>query len=282
MPEDTPEETRDEPQPESPELRPPSMYKGWLLPNPPSLDGNDGDLDPPGFQYPVWKRDLDNLMVAPKPIKAATTDIEWKTSPKKRKKKKRNDGDEASCQSTIVTEDGTMYIRSRSSASRSSSRSSAKEKSRSSSRSSAKENAPPTFRPSFSHSRYSKQQKFGALASYYKEKMKAASPAQEDSVDELVAIKMELCNLKEWAKKKRDKSKSRRVQFAHPLVSSLNYREKTAPEDIDTLFFREDELLDWEEDRETTPTERFEVTIADDEERVNISSECRSCSSTDI
>ena len=62
-------------------------------------------------------------------------------------------------------------------------------------------------------------------------------------------------------KKKKKKKKSKRVQFSKPLISSVSYRPKTQPEDIDELFFRDDDLLDWEEDRETTSTERFEVTM---------------------
>jgi hypothetical protein len=253
----------------------PLQYKGWALPSPPSVDSNDR-CPPPvgsGLQYPEfgsWKRDLDMLFKAPKPPKNTTTYIEWKTSSKKRKKKKKAEGDETSCQSTIIaSEDGAMYVR----RARSSS-------SRSSSSAACKENTPSSFRPAFSHSRYSKQQQLRALTSYYKEKMKTES-RQDDSLDQLVAIKMELSDLKEWAKKKRDKSKTKRVHFAHPLILSLNYRPKTLPEEIDALYFREDELLDWEEDRETTPFERFEVSITEDEGQVAISSDCRSCSSHD-
>ena len=135
--------------------------------------------------------------------------------------------------------------------------------------------------PTSSQSKHPKQQRFGALASYYKEKMKAAAPDQNDSRDELIAIKMELSDLKEWAKKKKHRPRKRRVQFSRPLVSSLHYRPKTAPEDIELLYFQEDELQDWEDDRETTPSERFEVTITDDVERVNISADCRSHASYD-
>ena len=76
-------------------------------------------------------------------------------------------------------------------------------------------------------------------------------------------------------------AKQKHVQFAQPLVSSINYRLKTAAEDIDSLFFQEDELLDWEEDRETTSSERFEMTLSTDEHRVSIASEIPSISSED-
>lgn len=263
-----PIETREGPQGGSiPEPQPPMMYKGWLLPSPPSLIENDGD-DPPGYSNLA-----SDFLRAPKPSKLGTQYVEWKTGPKNRKKKKKKritETDDASCKSTtstVVTEYGTMYVR----RSRSSS-----------SHSVAKENGPPKFRPCFSQSRYSKHQKFGALASYYMKKLKEADPGnKDDSHDELVAIKMNLSNLKEWAKKKRDPPTKKQVQFAFPLVSKVNYREKTLPEDIDLLYFHEDELSEWEEDRETTSSERFEVTIVDDEERVDISVDCRSYVSND-
>jgi hypothetical protein len=100
-------------------------------------------------------------------------------------------------------------------------------------------------------------------------------------MDDLVAVKMELSDLKEWANRKRDKTKKKRVQFAYPLISSTKYRPRTKPEEIDDLFFSEDDLLDWEEDREKTPPDRFEVIINEDEEHVIASSDCRSISSHD-
>mmetsp|Transcript_70682 Transcript_70682/g.106939 ORF Transcript_70682/g.106939 Transcript_70682/m.106939 type:complete len:111 (+) Transcript_70682:2-334(+) len=98
---------------------------------------------------------------------------------------------------------------------------------------------------------------------------------QDDNLDDLVAVKMELSELKEWAKKKKDKLKLKRVRFAQPLITEINYRPRTAPEEIDELFFRDDDLLDWEEDRETTSSERFEVTILGDAIDV-IASDCTS------
>jgi hypothetical protein len=89
---------------------------------------------------------------------------------------------------------------------------------------------------------------------------------ESESVVALAEIKQELADLKKWAKEKKAKGKKKRVQFAHPLISSLKYRPKTRPEDIGDLFFGEDELLNWEEDRETTSPEQVECMIPEDEE----------------
>jgi hypothetical protein len=243
-------------------------FKGWILPNPPSLDvkgdsdpkEREDDSDPPVLFS--WSQDQESSSPSEncktKPIQY----LEWKKNPKKRRKKKNKiDQDDLSCQSTIVTtEDGTVYIRrpgSKSSRSR---------------RSASKENESPTYNPKFSKSRYKNQQKFNSLTEYYKEKMKTES-RQDDNIDDLVAVKMELSELKEWAKKKKDQSKTKRVQFTHPLITQTNYRPRTAPEEIDELFFRDDDLQDWEDDRETTSSERFEVTILGDEVDV-IASDC--------
>ena len=84
-------------------------------------------------------------------------------------------------------------------------------------------------------------------------------------MSDLAAIKQDLAELKRWATSKNTKSKGKKVQFAHPLISQLKYRPKTRPEEIDALFFREDELLDWEEDRATTSPEFVELVITEDD-----------------
>eukprot|EP00934_Nitzschia_sp_Nitz4_P003755 Nitzschia sp. Nitz4//scaffold6_size259037//75388//75678//NITZ4_001059-RA/size259037-processed-gene-0.190-mRNA-1//1//CDS//3329556848//3745//frame0 len=70
------------------------------------------------------------------------------------------------------------------------------------------------------------------------------------------------------------------VKFAFPLVETLNYRPKTLPEEVDQLFFQEEELWDWEEDRENTLQERFELIFRDDDSD-EVSVDCQSCSSTE-
>lgn len=130
---------------------------------------------------------------------------------------------------------------------------------------SRKENSPPQYPPNVSDHRYSNLQKFKVLSSYYREKMKAVGQIEDsESVDDVVAIKKELKDLRQWAKRKKGKGKKKRVHFAHPLISSLKYRPKTRPEEIGDLYFGEDELLNWEEDRETTSPEQVECMITED------------------
>mmetsp|Transcript_43198 Transcript_43198/g.49800 ORF Transcript_43198/g.49800 Transcript_43198/m.49800 type:complete len:441 (-) Transcript_43198:173-1495(-) len=56
------------------------------------------------------------------------------------------------------------------------------------------------------------------------------------------------------------------VQFTHPLITDTIYRPKTPREEVNILFFQEEELLDWENDEETTVRDRFEVVIAEIDE----------------
>jgi len=63
---------------------------------------------------------------------------------------------------------------------------------------------------------------------------------------------------------KATKSKTEnRVRFTSPEVTDTIYRPKTPREDINTLFFQEEELLDWEHDEETTLRDRFEVIVTE-------------------
>lgn len=101
---------------------------------------------------------------------------------------------------------------------------------------------------------------------------------ESESDHDLGAIKKELKDLRKWAKEQKTKEKKKRVQFAHPLISSLKYRPKTRPEDIGDLFFGEDELLDWEEDRETTSPEQVECMIEDEDGPLQLLFEYRSMS----
>lgn len=253
------------------------IYNGWQLPNPPSLVVNK--RDPPGIHYSAGTSNSVDMLRDSKLMRNETANVERKPSSKKQKKKNKINGDKESHQSTTfaVTEDGTWCLRrSNSNSSRTSSRSSSRSPLQSSwslpSNLPVEDNSTSSFQPRFSKSRYIEQQDFGALASYY-------SP-RDDSQHETVATKTKL-SLKGLAERKVGEAKQKHVQFAQPLVSSINYRLKTAAEDIDSLFFQEDELLDWEEDRETTSSERFEMTLSTAEHRVSIASEIPSISSED-
>lgn len=66
--------------------------------------------------------------------------------------------------------------------------------------------------------------------------------------------------------------KQRSVTFSNPLVSSMQYRPKTRPEDVHLLFFDEAELELLEEDRESTPRDQFEMIAQElSENRLRIS-----------
>jgi len=56
------------------------------------------------------------------------------------------------------------------------------------------------------------------------------------------------------------------VQFTHPLITDTIYRPKTPREEVNILFFQEEELLDWENDEETTVRDRFEIVVAEIDE----------------
>jgi hypothetical protein len=77
---------------------------------------------------------------------------------------------------------------------------------------------------------------------------------------------------------KLDSKKKKAVSFSHPLVTSLVYRPMTRPEEIDALFFHEDDLLDWEDDRISTSPENFEVSLMGSEGYVSIFTEFASFS----
>ena len=159
---------------------------------------------------------------------------------------------------------------------------------------SRKENTAPSqqqFKPSFSRSRYSNLQKFRTLSAYYRQKEQLnrhrGSKGDDDPSDghgsgrngcEGSAVdgredrggpasaERELENTKGWATAKRNgRRKGKRVQFAHPLITQLKYRPKTRPDEIDRLYFREEEIQEWEEDRETTSPEFVELVITGDD-----------------
>jgi hypothetical protein len=234
----------------------PVYHRNKLLPQPPSFESDDDDDVGEGCRSPQflpWKRDLDGVFSSnkAKPARTQTQYIEWKKAPKQRKQKKELlDSTEAISNSSVSADNVDELLGS----------------SPTSSSLSKKENSPPQYEPKFSERRYSKLQKFQV----YREKLKAVDQAtiapEIESVDDLGVIKKELADLRKWAKGKKSKGKKKRVQFAHPLISSLKYRPTTRPEEIGDLFFCEDELLDWEEDRETTSPEQVECMIPEDEE----------------
>lgn len=57
--------------------------------------------------------------------------------------------------------------------------------------------------------------------------------------------------------------KKKRVRFCKGLVTDTFYRPWTREEDIDDLFFQEEELMIWEKDEKTTLRDRFEVVLTD-------------------
>lgn len=64
----------------------------------------------------------------------------------------------------------------------------------------------------------------------------------------------------DWVKPKK---KKKRVRFCKGFVTDIFYRPWTREEDIDDLFFQEEELLTWEKDEKTTLRDRFEVVVTD-------------------
>jgi hypothetical protein len=211
-----------------------------------------GPCQAPRFLY--WKQ-YDVEVLFAKPIKnTPTAYAEWKTAPKKRKKK--------SSQPLKLLQSNDFTVSS----------SSEKENSTVSPISnSRKENNPPSFKPTFSHSRYSNLQRFRQLSCSYREisHNDDSERADFDRLQELMGIK-ELTDLRQSAKTKKKRSSAKKVQFAHPLISSLKYRPKTRPEEIEDLYFREDELQDWEDDRETTSSEHVELLVTEDEDNLHV------------
>ena len=64
----------------------------------------------------------------------------------------------------------------------------------------------------------------------------------------------------------KDKGKTtekKRVRFREGFVTDTFYRPWTPEEDIDDLYFQEEELLIWEEDEATTLQDRFEVVVTE-------------------
>ena len=56
--------------------------------------------------------------------------------------------------------------------------------------------------------------------------------------------------------------KATRVHFTEPLVTRVTYRPYTDPEDIEKLYFVEEELNELEWDRQTVADDQFEVIMA--------------------
>ena len=46
-------------------------------------------------------------------------------------------------------------------------------------------------------------------------------------------------------------------------MTDIQYRPKTPKDQIDRLYYQEDELYDWEHDEYTTPADRFEVVLSE-------------------
>ena len=53
------------------------------------------------------------------------------------------------------------------------------------------------------------------------------------------------------------------VQFTSPEITDTIYRPKTSREDVNSLYFQEAELWDWEHDEQTTLRDRFEVVVTE-------------------
>lgn len=56
---------------------------------------------------------------------------------------------------------------------------------------------------------------------------------------------------------------TKKVRFAEPLVTQLQFRPRTLRDEISQLFFQEDELEEFELDRETTLQDRFECVVVE-------------------
>lgn len=57
--------------------------------------------------------------------------------------------------------------------------------------------------------------------------------------------------------------RQRKVKFANPIVTLVNYRPYTEECDIPKLYFQEEELDELEWDREICPRDQFECFIDD-------------------
>jgi hypothetical protein len=55
----------------------------------------------------------------------------------------------------------------------------------------------------------------------------------------------------------------KRVRFSSPLITAIRHRPKTKAEDIDKLYFGEDELEELEADRATVDGDQFEMALVD-------------------
>ena len=95
--------------------------------------------------------------------------------------------------------------------------------------------------------------------------------------EDLEAIKVELGKVKALIKEplsqkhessngkykvKRNGKTKKSVKFSSNLITNTYYRPKTLPEEIENLYWDEDELDRWEEDRVNTSPDRIEVTLS--------------------
>mmetsp|Transcript_9100 Transcript_9100/g.22119 ORF Transcript_9100/g.22119 Transcript_9100/m.22119 type:complete len:507 (+) Transcript_9100:382-1902(+) len=81
------------------------------------------------------------------------------------------------------------------------------------------------------------------------------------TIDSMEAVKKS--KTKRQTKMKLKMKMKKNVRFTYPEITDTIYRPKTPREDINTLFFQEDELLEWEYDEATTLRDRFEVIVTE-------------------
>jgi len=91
-------------------------------------------------------------------------------------------------------------------------------------------------------------------------------PSKEDHH---LHLRQELISLKHQLRELR-KNKVRSVQFADPLVVAVRYRPYTDPFDIPLLYFQEDELDLFEEDRHTVSGDIVECAFVETVRAVSV------------
>eukprot|EP00529_Nitzschia_sp_RCC80_P023163 CAMPEP_0113489458 /NCGR_PEP_ID=MMETSP0014_2-20120614/26539_1 /TAXON_ID=2857 /ORGANISM="Nitzschia sp." /LENGTH=472 /DNA_ID=CAMNT_0000383195 /DNA_START=11 /DNA_END=1429 /DNA_ORIENTATION=+ /assembly_acc=CAM_ASM_000159 len=109
------------------------------------------------------------------------------------------------------------------------------------------------------------------------DEMTVAQNLVKKKTEDLEAIKIELGRVKALIKEpfsrkcessngkhkvRRKKKTKKSVKFSSNLITSTYYRPKTLPEEIENLYWDEDELDRWEEDRVNTSPDRIEVTLS--------------------
>jgi len=63
--------------------------------------------------------------------------------------------------------------------------------------------------------------------------------------------------------RKQHNNRKKCVQFTDPVITDIRFRPKTPREEVNALFFQEEELLDWEYDEETTVPDRYEIVLGE-------------------